>query len=104
MQIEINKYPTIIIGLDFNNTDLIDILELILSKDNMTTEIYAVNNSKILKTKVIERLNMIGVKILPYDEDEFINKLNLYLSPTASKTNSTKDIIEKSSFGNLEER
>lgn len=98
IQIEINKYPTIIIGLDFNNTDLIDILELILSKNNTTNEIYAINNSKILKTKVIERLNMIGIKILPYEEDEFINTLNFYLSPKTSKKNLTKDIIEKKLF------
>ena len=79
MREDIKNYPTLILGLDLNNVDFIDMLESILSGVEKRDIIYAVSNSNVLKTKTIERLNDLGIKLLPHSEDEFFKELKDYL-------------------------
>ncbi|MGL5175797.1 MAG: SIR2 family protein [Cetobacterium sp.] len=76
---DIKTYPTLILGLDLNNIDFIDMLESILSTIEKRDIIYAVSNSNVLKTKTIERLNELGIKLLPHSEEEFFKELKCYL-------------------------
>ena len=76
---DIENYPTLILGLDLNNTDFIDMLEVVLTDVNPKDVIYAVSNSNVLKTKTIERLNELGIKLLPHSEEEFFKELKGYL-------------------------
>ena len=77
---DMENYPTLILGLDLNNTDFIDMLEVVLTGVNPKDVIYAVSNSNVLKTKTIERLNELGIKLLPHSEEEFFKELKGYLS------------------------
>ncbi|MGL5278440.1 MAG: SIR2 family protein [Cetobacterium sp.] len=79
---DIENYPTLILGLDLNNSDFIDVLEVVLTDVNPKDVIYAVSNSNVLKTKTIERLNELGIKLLPHSEEEFLKELKGYLSLT----------------------
>ncbi|MBC2851937.1 hypothetical protein H5J22_11065 [Cetobacterium sp. 8H] len=88
---EIETYPTIILGLDLNNLDLIDILEVILANADKKDVIYAVSNSNVLKTKTIERLNDLGIKLLPHTEDEFFKELRCYLTSETLDENELKE-------------
>ena len=76
---DMESYPTLILGLDLNNTDFIDMLEVVLTDVNPKDVIYAVSNSNVLKTKTIERLNELGIKLLPHSEEEFFKELKGYL-------------------------
>ena len=76
---DMESYPTLILGLDLNNSDFIDMLEVILTGVNPKDVIYAVSNSNVLKTKTIERLNELGIKLLPHSEEEFFKELKSYL-------------------------
>ncbi len=76
---DIENYPTLILGLDLNNSDFIDMLEVVLSGVKTKDVIYAVSNSNVLKTKTIERLNELGIKLLPHSEEEFFKELKGYL-------------------------
>ncbi len=76
---DMENYPTLILGLDLNNTDFIDMLEVVLTDVNPKDVIYAVSNSNVLKTKTIERLNELGIKLLPHSEEEFFKELKGYL-------------------------
>jgi len=76
---DIENYPTLILGLDLNNTDFIDMLEVVLTDVNPKDVIYAVSNSNVLKKKTIERLNELGIKLLPHSEEEFFKELKGYL-------------------------
>lgn len=80
MKEDMENYPTLILGLDLNNSDFIDILEVVLTDVNPKDVIYAVTNSNVLKTKTIERLNELGIKLLPHSEEEFFKELKGYLS------------------------
>ena len=77
---DMENYPTLILGLDLNNSDFIDMLEVVLTGVNPKDVIYAVSNSNVLKTKTIERLNELGIKLLPHSEEEFFKELKGYLS------------------------
>ena len=66
---DMESYPTLILGLDLNNSDFIDMLEVVLTGVNPKDVIYAVSNSNVLKTKTIERLNELGIKLLPHSEE-----------------------------------
>ena len=77
---DMESYPTLILGLDLNNSDFIDMLEVVLTGVNPKDVIYAVSNSNVLKTKTIERLNELGIKLLPHSEEEFFKELKGYLS------------------------
>lgn len=77
---DMENYPTLILGLDLNNSDFIDMLEVVLTDVNPKDVIYAVSNSNVLKTKTIERLNELGIKLLPHSEEEFFKELKGYLS------------------------
>ena len=77
---DMENYPTLILGLDLNNSDFIDMLEVVLTGVNSKDVIYAVSNSNVLKTKTIERLNELGIKLLPHSEEEFFKELKGYLS------------------------
>ncbi|MGL4425804.1 MAG: SIR2 family protein [Cetobacterium sp.] len=79
MKEDIAEYPTLILGLDLNNSDFIDILESTLSGVEKKDIIYAVSSSNVLKTRTIERLNEIGVKLLPHNEEDFLRELKNYL-------------------------
>ncbi|MGL6166768.1 MAG: hypothetical protein ACRC0Y_00615, partial [Fusobacteriaceae bacterium] len=79
MKEDIEKYPTLILGLDLNNIDCIDMLESILLGAEKKDVIYAVSSSNVLKTKTIERLNELGIKLLPHTEEEFFKELKDYL-------------------------
>ncbi len=76
---DMESYPTLILGLDLNNSDFIDMLEVVLTGVNPKDVIYAVSNSNVLKTKTIERLNELGIKLLPHSEEEFFKELKSYL-------------------------
>ena len=76
---DMENYPTLILGLDLNNSDFIDMLEVVLTGVNSKDVIYAVSNSNVLKTKTIERLNELGIKLLPHSEEEFFKELKGYL-------------------------
>lgn len=76
---DMESYPTLILGLDLNNSDFIDMLEVVLTGVNPKDVIYAVSNSNVLKTKTIERLNELGIKLLPHSEEEFFKELKGYL-------------------------
>lgn len=76
---DMENYPTLILGLDLNNSDFIDMLEVVLTGVNPKDVIYAVSNSNVLKTKTIERLNELGIKLLPHSEEEFFKELKSYL-------------------------
>lgn len=76
---DMESYPTLILGLDLNNSDFIDMLEVVLTGVNPKDVIYAVSNSNVLKTKTIERLNELGIKLLPHSEEEFFKELKIYL-------------------------
>ena len=76
---DMENYPTLILGLDLNNSDFIDMLEVVLTDVNPKDVIYAVSNSNVLKTKTIERLNELGIKLLPHSEEEFFKELKGYL-------------------------
>lgn len=76
---DMESYPTLILGLDLNNSDFIDMLEVVLTGVNPKDIIYAVSNSNVLKTKTIERLNELGIKLLPHSEEEFFKELKSYL-------------------------
>lgn len=76
---DMESYPTLILGLDLNNSDFIDMLEVVLTGVNLKDVIYAVSNSNVLKTKTIERLNELGIKLLPHSEEEFFKELKSYL-------------------------
>lgn len=80
MKEDMENYPTLMLGLDLNNSDFIDILEVVLTDVNPKDVIYAVTNSNVLKTKTIERLNELGIKLLPHSEEEFFKELKGYLS------------------------
>ncbi|MDX8335612.1 MULTISPECIES: SIR2 family protein [Cetobacterium] len=80
MKEDIEKYPTIILGLDLNNIDLIDMLEAVLAGVKTNDIIYAVSSSNVLKTRTIERLNELGIKLLPHSEEDFLKELRGYLS------------------------
>ena len=88
---EIETYPTIILGLDLNNLDLIDVLEVILAKADKKDVIYAVSNSNVLKTKTIERLNDLGIKLLPHTEEEFFKELRSYLASESLDENELRE-------------
>lgn len=77
---DMENYPTLILGLDLNNSDFIDMLEVVLTGVNPKDVIYAVSNSNVLKTKTIERLNELEIKLLPHSEEEFFKELKGYLS------------------------
>lgn len=77
---DMENYPTLILGLDLNNSDFIDMIEVVLTGVNPKDVIYAVSNSNVLKTKTIERLNELGIKLLPHSEEEFFKELKGYLS------------------------
>lgn len=77
---DMENHPTLILGLDLNNSDFIDMLEVVLTGVNPKDVIYAVSNSNVLKTKTIERLNELGIKLLPHSEEEFFKELKGYLS------------------------
>ncbi|MGL4653910.1 SIR2 family protein [Cetobacterium sp.] len=79
MREDIKNYPTLILGLDLNNSDLIDMLDSILSGVEKRDVIFAVSNSNVLKTKTIEKLNELGIKLLPHTEEEFFKELKSYL-------------------------
>ncbi|MGL5355417.1 MAG: SIR2 family protein [Cetobacterium sp.] len=79
MKEDVEKYPSLILGLDLNNIDFIDMLESILSGVEKKDVIYAVSSSNVLKTKTIERLNELGIKLLPHTEEEFFKELKNYL-------------------------
>ena len=72
---DMENYPTLILGLDLNNSDFIDMLEAVLTDVNTQDVIYAVSNSNVLKTKTIERLNELGVNLLPHSEESFFKEL-----------------------------
>ena len=91
---DIEEYPTIILGLDLNNSDLIDVLETILKGVNKKDTIYAVSSTNVLKTRVVEKLSDLGIKLLPHTEEEFFKELKEYLCPV---TNS--DVLEEEAFG-----
>lgn len=76
---DIENYPTVILGLDLNNTDQIDILENILYQVTKKDLIYAASNSNVLKTKTIERLNEMGIKLLPHTEEELYEELKDFI-------------------------
>lgn len=75
---ELNTYPTFILGLDLNDVDFIDILEFVLEGTEKKDNLYAVCNSNVLKTKTIERLNSLGIKLLPHSEEEFFKELKIF--------------------------
>lgn len=82
---DIKKYPTVILGIDLNNADQIDILESILASSEKKEIIYAASNSNVLKTKTIERLNNIGVKLLPHTEEELFKELKEFILGTVEE-------------------
>ena len=88
---DIENYPTLILGLDLNNSDFIDMLEAILSDINTKDVIYAVSNSNVLKTKTIERLNELGVKLLPHSEEDFFKELKGYLCSNSMDESELKE-------------
>ena len=88
---DIENYPTLILGLDLNNSDFIDMLEAILSDVSTKDVIYAVSNSNVLKTKTIERLNELGVKLLPHSEEEFFKELKGYLCSNSMDESELKE-------------
>ncbi|MGL5053079.1 MAG: SIR2 family protein [Cetobacterium sp.] len=79
MKEDIEKYPTLILGMDLNNIDFIDMLESTLLGVEKKDVIYAVSSSNVLKTRTIERLNELGIKLLPHTEEEFFKELKDYL-------------------------
>lgn len=76
---DIESFPTVILGLDLNNVDQIDVLENILSQVEKRDLIYAASNSNVLKTKTIERLNEMGIKLLPHTEEELYEELKEFI-------------------------
>lgn len=76
---DMENYPTLILGLDLNNSDFVDVLEVVLTGVKPKDNIYAVSNSNVLKTRTIERLNDLGVKLLPHSEEEIFKELKEYL-------------------------
>lgn len=88
---DIETYPTVILGLDLNNLDFIDVLEVVLEKVDKKDVIYAVSNSNVLKTKTIERLSDLGIKLLPHTEEEFFKELKYYLTSEVLDENELKE-------------
>lgn len=96
---DIVKFPTILLGLDLNNSDFIDILEFILMDVEKKQTIYAVTDSTVLQTKTIERFNNMGIKLLPYSVKEFYEDFKRYLEiETMSKDEEEKEFIVKKLF------
>lgn len=89
---EINNNPTFILGLDLNDLDFIDMLEFLLEGTNKKENLFAICNSNVLKTKTIERLNNLGIKLLPHSEDEFFNELKMFLEKNVENE---EDLLEK---------
>lgn len=77
---EIEQYPTLIMDIDLDDSDFIEILEFILKDVKNKNNIYATINSNIFKTKTIEKLNELGVKLLPHTEKELYSELKEFLS------------------------
>ena len=88
---DVENHPTLILGLDLNNSDFIDMLEVVLSNINNKDTIYGVSNSNVLKTKTIERLNDLGIKLLPHTEEEFFKELKNYLGSTSIEETELKE-------------
>ncbi len=78
---DLERYPTVILGLNLNDVDFLDILEFLLSEIKVKDTLYAVSNSNVLKTKTIERLNGMGVKLLPHSEEDFFKELRGFTNP-----------------------
>lgn len=89
---DMKSYPTLILGLDLDNSDLIDVLEVILTDINLKDAIYAVSSSNVLKTKTIERLNELGIKLLPHSEEEFFKELKEYLCSISLDNSDIKEV------------
>ncbi len=77
---EIENYPTLIMDIDLNDVDFIEVLEFILKGVKNKENIYATTISNVLKAKTIERLNGLGVKFLPYSEEQLYSELKNFLS------------------------
>lgn len=80
---DLNENPTIILGLDLDDTDFLNMLEVFITEKKQDM-IFAVSNSNVLKTKTLERLNSMGIKLLPHSEEDFVKELATYIDPSIS--------------------
>lgn len=77
---ELEMYPTVIMDIDLDDTDFMEVLEFILKDVENRENICATIGSKVYKTKSIEKLKELGIKLLTCTEKELYSELKEFLS------------------------
>lgn len=77
---DMSIYPTVILGLDLMDIDLVNTLDFIISGMKEKKIVYATTSSNVLDTRTLERLSGLGIKVLPHSEEAIIKELGEFLA------------------------
>ncbi len=64
-----------------DDPDFLDMLELLFRKVELKEQIFAISNSNLVKTKTLDRLRKLNIKLLSCSVEEALRDLKEYLQP-----------------------
>lgn len=66
------EYPTLLVGIDFDDNDIFDMLEYIVKPISNRKEIYVVSDSSIISKNLQELISKYNFKLLEWSSDDFV--------------------------------
>ncbi|MEF9933352.1 MAG: SIR2 family protein [Cetobacterium sp.] len=91
---QMRKNSTVFLGVDLDDPDFIEVLSVMCNKENLNN-LYMVTSSSVVSPTVIETLNNFKIKLLTYNETEFLKGMKAMFENQQDETKQNEVVLKK---------